>query len=83
MVKEIKRGHVKMWVVQTAHVNNPYKKSWTAAVTIGYDYYGEGDTIEQAYNDMTDQIFKSPPIMAKLAQINSFKEIWRNNDFNQ
>lgn len=79
MIKEVTRNHVKMWVVKTAHVNNPYKKSWTAAVTIGYDYYGEGSTIEQAYNDMVDQIMKSPYIMSQLVQIKSFKEIWRNN----
>jgi hypothetical protein len=72
---QITKEHVKRWVVNNAHVNNPYKKSWTAAVTIGYDYYGEGDTIEKAYNDMVDQIFKSPSIMAQLSEFDSFKKI--------
>lgn len=72
---EITRAHVKRWVVNNAHVNNPYKKYWSAAVTIGYDYNGKGDTIEQAYNDLVEQIFKSPFIVAQLKDIKSFVEI--------
>jgi len=74
-IVEIKRNHVKEWVVNHSAVNNPHKKYWSAAVTIGYDYYGKGDTIEQAYNDMTDQIFKSPPIVNKLKEFDSFRII--------
>lgn len=72
---ELTRDHVKRWVVMNAHVNNPYKKYWSASVTIGYDYYGKGKTIEEAYNDMTDQIFKSPYIMAQLKDYKSFKKV--------
>jgi len=74
-VVEIKRNHVKEWVVKHSKVNNPFKKYWSAAVTIGYDHYGKGDTIEQAYNDMTDQIFKSPNMMNILKEFNSFRII--------
>ncbi len=73
---EIKREHVKRWVVNESAVNNPYKKSWTAAITIGgYDYYGEGNTIEAAYEDMTNQIMKSPYIVSHLKDIKSFIKI--------
>ncbi len=78
MIKEVTRQHVKAWVVNNAKVHNPYKKYWSAAVTIGYDYYGKGNTIERAYNDIVDKIMKSPFIMAQLVQFESFKEIWRN-----
>ena len=74
-VIEIKRNHVKEWVVKHSVVNNPYKKYWSAAVTIGYDYFGKGDTIEQAYNDMVEQIFKSPHIMNIMKEFNSFRAI--------
>lgn len=75
-VHEITRDHVKKWVVNNTKVNNPYKKYWSAAATIGgYDYYGKGDTIEKAYNDMTDQIMKSPHIMSHLKDVKSFVEI--------
>jgi hypothetical protein len=72
---EITREHVKRWVVNNAHVNNPYKRYWSAAVTIGYDYYGKGDTIEKAYNDMVEQIFTSPHIMSILKDFPSFIKI--------
>lgn len=71
----IKREHVKQWVVQNAHVNNPYKKYWSASVTLGYDYNGEGGTIEKAYNDLVDKIMKSPTIMATLKDVKSFVNI--------
>lgn len=79
MIKEVTRDHVKKWVVNHSHVNNPYKKYWSAAVTIGYDYYGKGDTIEQAYNDLTDYIMKSPYIVYQLVNIESFKKIVKGN----
>ena len=75
-IREITKQHVKTWVVQKAGVTNPYKKKWWyASVTIGYDYAEKGETIEQAYNALTDMIFKSPFIMAQLSDINSFREI--------
>lgn len=71
----ITRGHVKEWVVNRSKVTNPYKKYWSASVCLGYDYNGEGDTIEKAYNSLTDLIMKSPHIMAQLKDIKSFKDI--------
>lgn len=76
MVREVTRDHVKLWVVKYAHVNNPYKKKWWwASVTIGYDYAEKGETIEKAYNALVDHIFKTPFIMCKLSDIESFRKI--------
>ena len=75
-VREVKKQHVKLWVVKNASVTNPYKKKWWyASVTIGYDYNEKGETIEKAYQALTDYIFKSPNIMCKLSDIKSFREI--------
>lgn len=74
-VYKIERGHVKQWVVKHSSVTNPYGKYWSASVTLGYDYNGEGDTIEKAYNDLTDRIMGSVHIMCGLSDLNSFREI--------
>lgn len=75
-VREVKRDHVKTWVVKTAGVTNPYKKKWWwASVTIGYDYAERGETIEKAYNALVDKIFTSPFIMCQLSDIESFRKI--------
>lgn len=74
-VYEITKDHVKQWVVKNAKVTNPYKKYWSASVSIGYDYNETGDTIERAYINLTDRIFKSPFIMSQLKDIKSFVEI--------
>lgn len=80
MIKEVTKKHVKMWVVANAKVTNPYKREWWyASVSIGYDYSKKGETIEKAYQALTDHIFKTPFIMAQLTGYKSFKEIWRNN----
>jgi hypothetical protein len=45
---------IKNWVVMKASVTNPYKKYWSASVTIfGMDVNGIGSTIEKAYCDLT------------------------------
>lgn len=76
MIKEVLRSHVKIWVVKYAKVTNPYKKKWWyASVSIGYDYNEKGESIEKAYNKLTDHIFKTPFIMAQLCGYKSFKEI--------
>jgi len=73
---QITREHVKKYVVQHARVTNPYKKElWWASVTLGYDYAESGKTIEQAYNALTDKIFKSPTIMMTLSDLKSFRKI--------
>ncbi len=77
--REIKKDHVKQWVVQNASVTNPYKKYWSASVTLGYDYAEQGDTIEKAYQALTDFIFKSPHVMCKLSDIESFRKIVNPN----
>ena len=80
MIKEVTKQHVKAWVVAKAGVTNPYKRKWWyASVTIGYDYSERGETIEKAYQALTDHIFQTPFIMGQLTQLESFKEIWRNN----
>lgn len=53
------REQIKLWVVKTASVTNPYKKYWSASVTLGMDVNGTGSTIERAYNALTDRIFNS------------------------
>lgn len=72
----VKKEFVKEWVVKTAAVTNPYKReTWYASVTIVNDYNGSGKSIEKAYNDLTDKIYGSPHIMAKLCSIDSFIKI--------
>lgn len=45
---------IKNWVVMKAAVINPYKKYWSASVTIcGMDVNGQGNSIEKAYCDLT------------------------------
>lgn len=75
----MERDRIKQWVVMKSKVNNPYGKYFSAAVTLGMDIYGEGDTIEKAYNDLTDQIFNSPYKTEILANSTSFKAL--NPDF--
>jgi hypothetical protein len=75
-VTEIKKHHVKKWVVKYATVTNPYgKASWFASVTIGYDYNGEGTSIEKAYCALVDHILKTPFIMIQLSGYKTFKDI--------
>lgn len=76
MIKQILRSHVYTWVTHNATVTNPHNKElWYASVTISYDYNGSGTSIEKAYNALTDRIFKSPAIMAKLKDVASFLAI--------
>lgn len=51
---------IKEWVVINASVTNPYKKYWSASVTLcGMDINGIGGSIEKAYNDLTCNIINS------------------------
>jgi len=78
-VHEITKAHVKQWVVNNAAVNNPYKKKWWyAAVSIGYDYAGKGETIEKAYNDLVEQVVTSPFMMSQLYLIKVFEAILKS-----
>lgn len=72
----ITKEHVKKWVVNHSSITNPHKKEWWyCGVTLGYDYAEKGKTIEQAYNAMVDFIFKSPFVMCKLSDCESFRKI--------
>jgi hypothetical protein len=64
----ITRDQIKLWVVKTASVTNPYKKHWSASVTLGMDVNGTGSTIEKAYNALTDRIFKSSYFKSEVAR---------------
>jgi hypothetical protein len=62
------REQIKLWVVKMASVTNPYKKYWSASVTLGLDINGTGSSIEKAYNSLTDRIFNSKPLKTELAK---------------
>lgn len=54
------REKIRQWVVKKAAVTNPYKKYWSASVTLGgMDINGQGATIEKAYQGLTDIIENS------------------------
>ncbi len=75
-VNQVTKDYVKSWVVKNAKVTNPYRKKWWyASVTIGYDYNEKGETIERAYQNLADFIFKSPFIMCQLSDFESFRKI--------
>jgi hypothetical protein len=75
-ITQLTKEHVYRWVTNHATVTNPYNKDiWYASVTIGYDYNGSGTSIEKAYKDLTDRIYKSPTIMAQLKDVDSFLKI--------
>lgn len=57
---------VKIWVVMKASVTNPYKKYWSASVTLGNDVNGTGNTIEKAYKNLTKKIWESPYLFSKF-----------------
>jgi len=71
MSNEITKEEVKKWVVNNASITRPYKpgwkkilksdqRAWSASVTIGgMDINRIGDTIEEAYNSLTELIFNS------------------------
>ena len=71
----MERDRVKQYVVIKSHVNNPYGRYWSASLTLGVDLYGEGSTIEEAYNDLTDQIFKSTHYSNILKNSSSYKAL--------
>lgn len=61
---------IKQWVVKKATVTNPYKKYWSASVTLGgMDINGEGDTIEKAYQMLTAFIAASKYYSKELFKI--------------
>lgn len=71
----MERDRIKQFVVIKSHVGNPYGRYWSASLTLGNDLYGEGNTIEEAYNDLTDQIFLSPHHSNILKNNSSFKAL--------
>ena len=66
---------VKMWVVLKAKVNKPYNKQWNAHTTLHMDIQEYGDTIEEAYNNLTDRICASDFLYSKLEKMPSFNDI--------
>lgn len=58
------------WIQKKGAVNNPYKKYWSVAVTLGgMDIYGKGDTIQRAYLALRSQIETSPHLMKAFANL--------------
>lgn len=59
-----------LWIVKNSTVNNPYKKYWSAAITLGgADIYGKGDTIQAAYKDLYNQIESSEHFFKAYANL--------------
>lgn len=58
-----------LWIVRKAAVTNPYKKYWSASVTLGSDINGIGDTIQKAYEDLYKQISESEYLFQKYANL--------------
>lgn len=75
-IRIIDKNHVKQWVVKHSAITNPHgKKWWFCSVTLGYDYSEKGETIELAYQAMTNFIYTSPLIMCRLSDLDSFRRI--------
>lgn len=80
------RQKVKQWVVLNAAITKPYRSDWqtrpkndqrwwSASTTLTYDIYGLGETIEQAYEALTDEIVGNSAWYSYLITLDSFKEI--------
>ncbi len=72
----IKREDIKVWVAIKSKITNPYGRYWSASTTLcGMDINGEGQTIEDAYNALTDVIFKSRLYSAAIQQLSSWRTL--------
>lgn len=72
----IKREDVKCWVAVKAKVSNPYGKYWSASTTLaGMDINGVGETIEDAYNCLTDLIFKYAHYTEAIQKLTSWQNL--------
>lgn len=61
---------IKLWVTLKSHLTNPYKKYWSASVTLGgMDVNGTGNTIEKAYISLTKRITESPYLSKALQKL--------------
>jgi len=81
MIKKVRnRSDVKLWIVICSRVTKPYNSKWHASTCLGYDICKSGNTIEEAYNKLTDYIFKSESCMKKLETIISFKNLHDSPD---
>lgn len=59
-----------LWIVKKSAVNNPYKKYWSAAVTLGgIDIYGKGSTIQAAYKALYKKIESSQHLFKAYANL--------------
>jgi hypothetical protein len=75
-MSNIKREDVKVWVAIKATTNNPYGRYWSAYTTIGgMDINGEGETIEDAYNALTDVIFNSKYFSKEIQKLTSWRTL--------
>lgn len=67
---------IKRWVVLNSIVTNPYKKHWSASITLdGYDYNETGKTIEAAYYALAERICNSPYMWEQLQKLTSFQSL--------
>lgn len=58
------------WIQKKGAVNNPNKKYWSVAITLGgMDIYGKADTIQKAYIDLRTQIENSTHLMKAFANL--------------
>lgn len=58
------------WIVQKAAVTYPYKKYWSASVTLGgTDVNGEGATIQKAYRALQTKIEESKMLFTAFANL--------------
>jgi hypothetical protein len=70
-----KWNEIKKWVVVKAKVNKPYDKQWNAYTTLEIDINEFGETIEEAYCNLTDRIYKSDFLYNVLKGLTSFNLI--------
>ena len=75
-MNNIKREDVKTWVALKARTSNPYGRYWSAYTTLcGMDINGEGQTIEDAYNALTDVILKSRLYSVGIQNLSSWRTL--------
>jgi hypothetical protein len=70
MRKEFGEGSLYEWIVMGSAVTCPYRKYWSASVTLaGMDINGTGDTIQKAYKNLQDQIESSKTYFTAFANL--------------
>lgn len=64
----MERSEIRQWVIKTASVTKPYDREWSVSVTLVSDINETADTIEKAYNKLTERIYLSPYLNNKLEE---------------